>query len=385
MRCARSCLTASPPTTLSAGPCLSPGSKSNLIPGSGTAVTNANSDVHHRILSQCFTSGKETVDLNEPEHASKTTSILGMFHSTTKLIKLASHQKKLLDDFEGHSDERATVTDSTGRQVGPVIVPGSKVLQDDGLGPDGEPLTMVKMKGMDVHDKLNAFRNHKGSLMKSMGQYDMRRLIAQEAVENGGIKAVLSAEEAEIVHITMQGNSEMYSKDNQIKRSALKRSKKMRELASHAWKLAAGGKDHMNKAEFTVMITKFHILMVPPGGGDVDMLSLVEEEWAHDAFGKDFMDFEDFFTSLWQLVDTWTETVHEEEYVRMLQKVIIGTMHLQNSNLSWKEDKNIKCVCNHPTSPYYHPHTTIARHHRFIHHPLTHPFTAHHSPTPPKV
>mmetsp|Transcript_23303 Transcript_23303/g.62536 ORF Transcript_23303/g.62536 Transcript_23303/m.62536 type:complete len:184 (+) Transcript_23303:129-680(+) len=183
----------------------------------------------------------------------------------------------------------------------------------------------------------------------------------------------------------MQGNSEMYSKDNQIKRSALKRSKKMRELASHAWKLAAGGKDHMNKAEFTVMITKFHILMVPPGGGDVDMLSLVEEEWAHDAFGKDFMDFEDFFTSLWQLVDTWTETVHEEEYVRMLQKVIIGTMHLQNSNLSWKEDKNIKCVCNHPTSPYYHPHTTIARHHRFIHHPLTHPFTAHHSPTPPKV
>ena len=45
----------------------------------------------------------------------------------------------------------------------------------------------------------------------------------QEGVESGAIANTLSAEEAVKVHITMQGNTEMYSDDNQLKRSELKR------------------------------------------------------------------------------------------------------------------------------------------------------------------
>ena len=52
------------------------------------------------------------------------------------------------------------------------------------------------------------------------------------------------------------------------------------------------------------------------------------------------MDFEDFFTSIFQLVDTWTETVEEEEYVRMLQKLILGTMYLRDNDvLEWRDNK----------------------------------------------
>ena len=65
------------------------------------------------------------------------------------------------------------------------------------------------------------------------------------------------------------------------------------------------------------MIGNFHLLMVPPQEEEPDMEELVHEEWLHDSNGKDHMGFEDFFTSLWQLVDTWTETCEEEEYVRM--------------------------------------------------------------------
>ena len=39
----------------------------------------------------------------------------------------------------------------------------------------------------------------------------------------------------------------MYSQANQTKRSQLKRSKKMRELAAHVWKLVANGKSRMTK------------------------------------------------------------------------------------------------------------------------------------------
>lgn len=41
-------------------------------------------------------------------------------------------------------------------------------------------------------------------------------------------------------------------------------------------------------------------------------------------------------------MDTWTETVEEDEYVRMLQKIILGTMYLQDDALlKWKLDKDI--------------------------------------------
>ena len=50
----------------------------------------------------------------------------------------------------------------------------------------------------------------------------------------------------------MQGNLEMYSAENQQKRSALKRSEKMRELARNVWAHAANQHETMNKAEFEV-------------------------------------------------------------------------------------------------------------------------------------
>mmetsp|Transcript_76304 Transcript_76304/g.218257 ORF Transcript_76304/g.218257 Transcript_76304/m.218257 type:complete len:861 (+) Transcript_76304:563-3145(+) len=325
-----------------------------------------------------------------------TPSTLGTFHFPGDEVHVKKDDEKLQDDFEGHARAEAhkeehayeagigftnrikvpslgnmggstsnlgTVSskNKVSRKVSDVSpLMGTEANYDPSAAPEGG--------GMSPRSKMDAYRNHKGSLQRSMSQYSMRRLIMQEGVESGAIANTLSAEEAVKVHITMQGNTEMYSNDNQLKRSELKRSEKMRELAMHVWRSAANGHTTMDKEEFEVMITKFHILMVPPGGNNQDLHELAEYEWEHDSQGKDYMSFEDFFTSLWQLVDTWTETVQEEEYVsfglspsvclsdqnpnanpnsnlrylHMLKRIILGTMYLENQIvLKWKENKDI--------------------------------------------
>mmetsp|Transcript_76298 Transcript_76298/g.218200 ORF Transcript_76298/g.218200 Transcript_76298/m.218200 type:complete len:713 (+) Transcript_76298:563-2701(+) len=299
-----------------------------------------------------------------------TPSTLGTFHFPGDEVHVKKDDEKLQDDFEGHARAEAhkeehayeagigftnrikvpslgnmggstsnlgTVSskNKVSRKVSDVSpLMGTEANYDPSAAPEGG--------GMSPRSKMDAYRNHKGSLQRSMSQYSMRRLIMQEGVESGAIANTLSAEEAVKVHITMQGNTEMYSNDNQLKRSELKRSEKMRELAMHVWRSAANGHTTMDKEEFEVMITKFHILMVPPGGNNQDLHELAEYEWEHDSQGKDYMSFEDFFTSLWQLVDTWTETVQEEEYLHMLKRIILGTMYLENQIvLKWKENKDI--------------------------------------------
>ena len=63
--------------------------------------------------------------------------------------------------------------------------------------PGGEPM----WEPMSPQAKINAFRNHNGSLARSVQQYSMRRLIMQEFVESGTVYSTLTAEEEAVVHM----------------------------------------------------------------------------------------------------------------------------------------------------------------------------------------
>ena len=119
-------------------------------------------------------------------------------------------------------------------------------------------------------------------------------MIMEQAVDEGDIVAkVRSTEEVE-AHVTKQGDLTMYTEENQFKRSCLKRSKVMRELASQVFVLVSDGKPSINKSDHAVMMTKFHMLVVPPGDSE-NMEQLIEEDWTRDAKNKDSHDFEAFF------------------------------------------------------------------------------------------
>ena len=133
-----------------------------------------------------------------------------------------------------------------------------------------------------------------GSWASSMSKYNMRRMIMEQAVDEGGVIAEIPSTTEVDAHVTKQGDLTMYTEENQFKRSCLKRSKVMRELASKVFVLVADGKSSMNKSDHAVMVTKFHMLVVPPGGSE-NMEQLIEEDWARDAQKKDSLDFEAFF------------------------------------------------------------------------------------------
>ena len=68
---------------------------------------------------------------------------------------------------------------------------------------------------------------------------------------------------------------------------------------------------------------------------------LSKEEWEHDSKGKQAIDFHVFNDSMWQLVDHWTETVEEGEYVAMFKRLVQGTTWEHSGGLKWREDKDI--------------------------------------------
>jgi hypothetical protein len=72
-------------------------------------------------------------------------------------------------------------------------------------------------------------------------------------------------------------------------------------------------------------------------------------QWAqdHDLIAKDAkeLNYDAFFKSIYELVDMWTETAEEEEYVSMIRRLIQGVTTSADGNkgtLSWRKDADIK-------------------------------------------
>uniref|UniRef100_A0A7S2CF38 Uncharacterized protein n=1 Tax=Octactis speculum TaxID=3111310 RepID=A0A7S2CF38_9STRA len=151
-----------------------------------------------------------------------------------------------------------------------------------------------------------------------MTSYHMRRQVVHEQVQAGNTVAEYIRGDdtaADIPRVQDQGDVEMYSYKSQGKRSKLKRSPQIVALIQELWGLAAQGADAQDQKNYITMIRKFHLLIVPPGSED-DIEKVAQDDWERDSKGASTLSYELFFESIWQLVDTWTETTEEEEYAR---------------------------------------------------------------------
>ena len=149
----------------------------------------------------------------------------------------------------------------------------------------------------------------------------VRRQLVEEQVERGAVRSEHTKVGAE-PHVREQGNLQMYSDETLYMRSRIKRSAAFGCEVKKLWVLVAPI-GLLSKGQYVKMITKISRLIVPPPWAKEDMLQTAMDDWEKDLqWAKDHalveadameLNYEAFFKSIYELVDTWTETADESE------------------------------------------------------------------------
>ena len=173
----------------------------------------------------------------------------------------------------------------------------------------------------------------------------MKRQMAKAAVEGGELFEVQRTGSDKQIPIQHQISLEMYEPKNQKRRSLVKRSEDVVKLVRDLWSVViVDDKFVIEEAEYLIMMQKFHLVIVPRWSYiESDLLSIAKSDWNRDRGTENNLNFERFFASIWELVDTWCETADEQEYVAMLQRLIGATTTAGTSKeKTWKPDEEIE-------------------------------------------
>ncbi|CAM9156359.1 unnamed protein product [Ectocarpus sp. 12 AP-2014] len=148
----------------------------------------------------------------------------------------------------------------------------------------------------------------------------------------------------------LQGDIDMYSSANQKKRKRLKRAPAVQEKIKTLWSLATSDGEgcdvgaSLSKETFLSIMVKIHVLIIFP---PVDLswaMTNALKDWEKDNAGLDTMNLDRFIDSIFELVDIWTETTEEQEYLDMLDLLTRGiTKEIPRiGSLCWKPVEEIR-------------------------------------------
>ena len=88
--------------------------------------------------------------------------------------------------------------------------------------------------------------------------------------------------------------------------------------------------------------TKLHLALVPDVQKE-DLLISAAQDWVEDSNGKETMDFEQFFSSMFELADIWVEGIDGAEYVAFLQRLKFAIVDTDLEPFHFRHDKDIVC------------------------------------------
>jgi hypothetical protein len=128
------------------------------------------------------------------------------------------------------------------------------------------------------------------------------------------------------VEMHKQGNLGMYTEDNVVARQSLRHHKDVEDILDQMWVSAArhhsADQTNLDKEEYRSVHAR--MLRACTEKEDIDMTKeemdeAFEDDWEMDSGGDGSVQKEDFLDSLFQLTDTWCETVELDEYTGYLK------------------------------------------------------------------
>jgi len=176
---------------------------------------------------------------------------------------------------------------------------------------------------------------------------NMRKL-AEEALAEQKVKTELAEDEKDKVCYTAQGNDEYYSDENLQLRYTLMQSERVQQAVGWWFALVCGdvkqgpyGSGRVSKKAYKTMAIKIQLALVPDVTYE-EAEACADDDWEDDSKGEDTMGWEEFFASLFQLVDLWTDSVEENDYVEFLDTTLATVAHFPpKPPTEWRTDDEI--------------------------------------------
>jgi hypothetical protein len=144
---------------------------------------------------------------------------------------------------------------------------------------------------------------------QELKEYEQRRKLAHSSVKKGiRMQRTASVE----YNPKMQGDPEMMTLAAMRDRQAIKEDTKLIELCRKWWddrEIRGDGQDAdgMDKEAYTILSMALHKHLVPEIS-EGELLDAVDRDWAQDCPSqKEVMTFDDFYTSMFELCDTWID------------------------------------------------------------------------------
>ncbi|GMI08977.1 hypothetical protein TrVE_jg11430 [Triparma verrucosa] len=182
------------------------------------------------------------------------------------------------------------------------------------------------------------------SFVQSMSEYAFRREQFMEKIEEGSLVASMTPSKEGAVDKRQQINLDFYSDENQARRRHIKKHPQFIAIVMKLWNCVDLIKDEegfLTKAPYLQMSFKITCLIVPPPIDAAFAKRHAEEDWEADTKGKGKLLFDEFFVSIFQLVDTWTESCNAEDYIEMVLRLVDGICFHDNGGLQFKADEKI--------------------------------------------
>ncbi|GMH56363.1 hypothetical protein TrST_g4153 [Triparma strigata] len=199
--------------------------------------------------------------------------------------------------------------------------------------------SLADLKGQHFQDSLNRL-----GVQISMSEYAFRREQFMEKIEEGSLVASMTPSKEGAVDKRQQINLEFYSDENQARRRHIKKHPQFIAIVMKLWNCVDLIKDEegfLTKAPYLQMSFKITCLIVPPPIDAAFAKRHAEEDWEADTKGKGKLLFDEFFVSIFQLVDTWTESCNAEDYIEMVLRLVDGICFHDNGGLKFKADEKI--------------------------------------------
>ena len=129
----------------------------------------------------------------------------------------------------------------------------------------------------------------------------------------------------------LQGDPEMLTMENMRKRQAIKEHPEMREMVQRWWderQIVGEGEragNSMDKEAYMILSVALHKKFVP-NVSEMDAVTAASRDWVEDCpEGQDEMYFEDFYSSMFELCDTWIDGTELNGFKHLMREFIART------------------------------------------------------------
>jgi hypothetical protein len=171
----------------------------------------------------------------------------------------------------------------------------------------------------------------------------LRQDLDQAIAKSGIVTEVVTAEELESLPLWKQGNWEMYSDENLVRRKLIRNDSALQAVIKEWWnRCTLNKKGQLEKKDYIAMNKRIYVALVEDDD-EKEAAKCAETDWQSDAKGKDYMTATQFSDSLYELADMWTMSTEAAEYVQFLQELLENVQALgwgQEKDSSGKNGKN---------------------------------------------